>query len=573
MGFQCVPQILGLVHGDGMRKDGKGQAKHRANVAAIVNEAFEIADQNDGHPLPIRKSASETYDRSRTVNNKYTGYQTADDVLAALEEEADKQRVEVAVTDKKTGETVIRKRALPSTTVLGVAVIFNPPSEIAKDWSPEQYDKFFRDCEESLAQIPFGKVNKNGELVGDAHYLFRRENIIASAEHWDEGEAMDPPIYTGHIHDVYKPEDLDGKYYGKFIDALNLSCMVNRRFAGLMRERGWDIDDPDYTDWDKADKDKEYKAKRKSKIRTGGKSTNSYIASKKQKDAEVALAEAQELLDKAVALQQGVMERAEVDAEAIRDQARAGAEALLTDAAADAGAAIAQARSDADATRQEAADAAARADRERERAESEKKAAEADRDAARQEAADAQRLLMSAQMAIPVLNVTAADLQDEISTLEQSRNMLRREAEAAQKDRDAAQEEADELRRNAVAQAEREAQTTRDRIEAEAREAWEKWLDRKKKWVNDKAAEIIKNAQAKAAEMISVAAEAAQGEYAFLLKWLGGQKYQSGRTFLEAARRAHKAEIHERRVSAIPPEVRDVGRGPQTGAGRTCPGE
>lgn len=61
--------------GDGMRRDGKGQAKHRANAAAIVHEALEIADQNDSHPIPIRKSASDTYDRGRTPNNRYTGYQ------------------------------------------------------------------------------------------------------------------------------------------------------------------------------------------------------------------------------------------------------------------------------------------------------------------------------------------------------------------------------------------------------------------------------------------------------------------------------------------------------------------
>ena len=100
MGWKCVPQVMGLVRGDGMRRDGKGQAKHRANVAAIIHEAFEIADQNDGHPIPIRKSASDTYDRSRTPNNRYTGYQTADDVVAALEEEATAQTVEVQKKDE-----------------------------------------------------------------------------------------------------------------------------------------------------------------------------------------------------------------------------------------------------------------------------------------------------------------------------------------------------------------------------------------------------------------------------------------------------------------------------------------
>lgn len=111
MGFQCVPQIKGLVRGDGMRRDGKGQAKHRANAVAIVNEAFEIADPSDGHAIPIWKSASETYDRSRTVNNKYIGPRTADGVMELLEEEASKQKIDVRTVEKKTGETVICHKA------------------------------------------------------------------------------------------------------------------------------------------------------------------------------------------------------------------------------------------------------------------------------------------------------------------------------------------------------------------------------------------------------------------------------------------------------------------------------
>lgn len=51
------------------------------------------------------------------------------------------------------------------------------------------------------------------------------------------------------------------------IDALFLSVMVNRNFAPMMRERGWDIDDPDVTDWEQFDGDREYKSKRKTKIK------------------------------------------------------------------------------------------------------------------------------------------------------------------------------------------------------------------------------------------------------------------------------------------------------------------
>lgn len=620
MGWQCVPQVLGLVHGDGMRKDGKGQAKHRANSAAIIHEAFEIADSADGHAIPIRKSASETYDRTRTVNNKYTGYQTADDVLAALEAEADKQRVEVAVTDKNTGQTVIHKRALPSTTVLGAAVIFNPPSEIAKDWTPDQYARFFRDCEECLEQIPFGKVNKKGELVGEPHYLFRRGNILASAEHWDEGEPMDPPLYTGHIHVIYKPEDVDGKYYGKLIDPLNLSCMVNRRFAGLMRERGWDIDDPDYTDWEQADKDKEYRARRKSKIRQGGKAVNNYIADKKRTDAEAALTEALDTLGQAAALKQEAALRAEIDAASVRDQARAEADALLADAAEDAGNAITWAQTEAEVDAAAAAEvsgleaeieavallAEARSEAEaaqslRDKARWEaadavtaKLAAEADRDAAQQEAANAEKQRMAAQMAVRLLDNMRISTQAEVEKLDQARDQAlverdavllevkeaqaardaaKTEAETAKADRDAARRETADLCRDAVERAKQEAMVTRDRIEAETREAWEGWLERKKQKVSEKLDELVRDAKAKAAQIIAEATEAAQGEYDFLLKWLSDprQRYKNGKSFLEAAREDHMREI--RRNRALPSEGRGTAQPGKAGPGRTVPGE
>lgn len=604
MGWQCVPQIKGLVHGDGMRKNGQGEAKHRANAAAIIHEAFLIADRTDGHPIPYRKSASETYDRDRTKNNKYTNdLKTADAVLAALEEEADTQRVEVAVTDKETGETVIRKRALPSTTVFGAAVIFNPPSEVSKDWTPDQYEKFFRDCEDSLAQIPFGKVDpKTGEIKGPSYYLFRRDNIVAGVEHWDEGQPMDPPIYTGHVHRIYKPEGQDGKYYGKLIDSYNLSIMVNRRFAGLMRERGWDIDDPDCTDWVEFEADKTYKAKRKAKIKKSGKSVNKYRADKTLEDAETKLDEAQAALDQAAALKQAVAQRAEIDADSIRGQARAEADAMLADAAEDARASIAQAQAEAKATRMAARDAAEKAGHERMQAEADRdkarweaadaaaarKAAEAGRDAAQQEAEDARQQRMAAQMAVKLLDNMRTAALDEIGELERDRDKALKDRDAARQeagearkelyearmDCDAARKEADDLRREAVAKAElagREAaRATQAKIEADAREAWKNWQDSKKKHAEATAAKIKEDAKAEAAEIIA----AAQGEYAFLLKWLADphQRYKTGESFLEVARAAHTREIRKQRVSAIPSKVQDAGKNRQTGTGRTGPG-
>lgn len=638
MGWKCVPQVMGLVRSDGMRRDGKGQAKHRANAAAIVNEAFEIADQTDGHAIHIRKSASDTYDRSRTVNNRYIGPQTADAVLAALEESAAAQAVEVRTTDKETGEIVVRKRPLRSDAVIGVAVIYKPPCAIARDWSREQYDKFISDSREVMAAIQCGgeadKKTGNVKRGREPCRLFGSDNLVASAEHWDEGSEDEDPeyegVYTGHWHDVYVPKDEDGKYRGNLIDMYFLS-RVCQQYPSMMRARGWDIEDCDVTDWERWNSDPAYRAERKAKIRQGGKSTNKHIASEKRKEAAAKLAEAQDMLDQATGLKQEAIRRAEVDAASVRAQAQAEADALLADAAEDAGNAVAraqteakvdaaaaldmvrleadieaaallaEARSESEAILTAARDAAVEAGQERmqaeagrdkarqEAAEAEvaRKAAEADRKAALQEAADAEARRMSAQMALPVLDGLRTSMLNEIKVLDQSRDKAREaldaakaevetahksrdtartEAETAKADRDAARREADELRRNAVARAEQEAEAVRERIEANARDGWEAWLERKKKWANDTARQIIDDAEARAAE-------GAQGEYAFLLEWLGAKQLKSGKTLLEAARAAYAAEVHKARVSAIPEEVRNAGRGQQTGTGLTVPGK
>lgn len=679
MGWKCVPQVMGLVRGDGMRRDGKGQAKHRANAAAIIHEAFEIADREDGHPIPIRKSASDTYDRSRTPNNRYVGYQTADDVVAALEAEAAAQTVEVQTKDKKTGGPVIRKRPLRSDAVIGVAVIFKPPCAIARTWSREQYDKFINDSLDVMATVQCGGEvdKKTGRLKRGQEpcHLFRRENIIAGAEHWDEGSlAEGEDVYTGHWHKIYKPEDEAGKYRGNLIDPYFLS-RLSATYPRMMRERGWDIDDCDCTDWEKFNDDKSpenkgYKAKRKSKIRQGGKSVNKYIASAEREAVAAQYEEAGAMLDQAAALKQEVEQRAEIDANSVRDQAQTEADVFLADAAEDAGNAVAQAqieaevdataaldiarleaeiestallaeaRSEAEAALTAARDAAVEAGRERMQAEADRDKALAERNEAvsqkdralkdkEQAEADANisfveqqrielqnRLLNNMQASsqeqlnalaekLNTASVEVQKLRTEIMTSRKERDALlsevadaesdrdkakaeaedakadaetaKSEAEAAQADRDAAHKEADDLRREAVARAElagREAaKATQAKIEADAREAWKAWLDSKKKHAEAAAAKIIEDAKARAAEMIAAAAEAAQGEYAFLLKWLADprQRYKTGESFLAVARDAHMREIRKNR--AMPSEVKDIERGQRTGTGRTGPGE
>lgn len=616
MGWQCVPQVKGLVRGDGMRKDGKGQSKHRANASAIIHEAFLIKDPNTGKPVQVRKSASDTYDVKRTKNNKYTGPMTADDVVEALEEEAVNHPVKVQVKDKETGEIVIRKRALRPEAVIGVAVIYNPPCEVARNWTPEQYDKFFRDCEEVMAQIPFCKMDKKSRPVdGGEHYLLRTENIVAGVEHWDEGEPGDPPVYTGHKHDIYIPADQDGAYHGQLIDALNLSVMVNRMFAPKMRERGWDIDDPDYTEWEDFDTNPTYRAKRKAKIREGGKTVNNHRADKRLNAATEKLNEAQETVNQAVNVLEeanrkdkdadGKIREAErVKQEAIeeKEQARAEAEAMLTDAAEDAGGTIAQVqaeaeldalaaqdimqleaeieaaallaevRSDADGIRTAAQAAAAEAGRE-------KAQAEAARDKAKQEAADAvtakqaaekdmnaareQQVL--AQMAIEPLTELKARVQEEVEEAKQARDEARSDVEAARAEKTRLEAELADIKPDVeFNKIQLKAQTESiefyknqlaeitDQIEG-SKAYWNEWFEKIKR----DAAEVIDNAKRKAAEIVA----AATGEYAFLLKWLAKQTYPSGKTFLDQAREDYQKEIRARREAEMPARVRDAGKG------------
>ena len=562
MGWKCVPQVKGLVRSDGMRRDGKGQAKHRANAAAIVNEAFLISDPEDGPPIPFRKSASETYDRTLTKDNKYTGYATADGVMAALEREADAQTVDVRTTDKKTGGTVVRQRPLRSDAVIGLAVIFNPPGPVACHWTPEQNAKFLEDSLDVMGQIQSSiRLDKKGARKAEGLkrsqeecHLFRRENVIAIAEHRDEGEPEESEgVRTPNWHVVYKPEAEDGKYKGNVIDAYSLSYL-SVEYARLMRDRGWDIDDPDATDWAKFNGNKEYKEKRKRKIREGGKSVNKYRAAANREKAAAQAKEAQEILDRAAELKQDV----EVYAERTRREADAEAERT-----------IAQAEADAAAARRE------------------KEQAVAARDAAKQEQAEAEQSrneaqdqVQLAQMGLNVVNRTMGKMRDEIRSLAEREKevseevgkvkgqleTVKGELGKAVSDRDAARREADELRRTKVAQAERAAveasRETKDRIVANATASMKDWTEKKKAGTEAAAGRVLAAAEADAA----VIRETASGEYEFLLRWLGdpNRTYKSGphagMTILDVARMAHEAEIRKGRVSELPSGVRDAGK-------------
>ena len=476
-----------------------------------------------------------------------------------------------------------------SDAVIATAVIFNPPGAVACRWTPEQNAKFLQDSLDVMAQIQCSiKVDNKGSRRTDQKrsqqecHLFRRENIIAIAEHRDEGEPDESEdVRTPNWHVVYKPEGEDGKYQGNLIDPYFLSHL-SKEYPRLMRERGWDIDDCETTDWQRFNdgttpENAEYRARRKAKIREGGKSVNKYRERAARKKEKANLEEAQEILARTI----GTKRDAEEYAERMRLDAEAEAERI-----------IAAARQEKAGIEADIAILAAERDQ-----------AVQDRDAAKREQRDAEQARNEAaqgtalaQMSLEMMKNFKAILQDEISELREAKERagkecrsdmqaakaakdekIKAEAErdAAVADRDAARTEAAGLRRTMADQAEQEAQAIRSRIEAEARGRWKKWLEGKKAFAEDKAAEVIGRAEADAA----VIREAAMGEYAFLLEWMGNpaMAYKSGKfagkTLLEVARLAHEAKIRNRRVAQMPSDVRDAGKDQRTGTERTMPGE
>lgn len=263
MGWKCAPQVMGLVRGE-----PKAGQKHRANGRKIAMEA--------GYE---RASLSDTLDRTRSNQNEYEGYRSGKEFWDVMEQEASEYRVQVK-GKTKTGEEIIREKGLQHNAVIGWAVIYNPPAEVCRDWTQAQYKKFHEDCQECMGLIS---------------PIFRKENIRMTAFHKDEGvPADDGEEPDGHFHDLGISLDENGHYCGTTIDA-KLLVTINKKFPALMRERGWDMDDLDVTDFDRAKVDSDYKAERDFKRGQSGKSVNQHIrktAEKLMDDAEAIHAEA-----------------------------------------------------------------------------------------------------------------------------------------------------------------------------------------------------------------------------------------------------------------------------------------
>lgn len=241
MGFKCAPQLLGLVRGE----PKKGQ-RHRANGKAIFSEAGKE-----------RYSASETLKRELSHLNQYTGFASGFAAWDAMRKRADSY-----VTTGKTKDGKPYERALRKDAVVGFALIINPPSEICVDWTDEQYKKFYKDTWDCLCVIE--------------PRIFSDKNLMMTAEHFDEGMIGNKTANDRHKHIFGNTLDQEEHYCGNLIDA-KLLATINQKYPGMMRERGWEMDDLDTTDWERYKQDEDYRSERKAKSRKSGKSVNAHI--------------------------------------------------------------------------------------------------------------------------------------------------------------------------------------------------------------------------------------------------------------------------------------------------------
>lgn len=251
MGYKCTPQIKGLIRGT--PKEGQ---KHRANGKKIAEEAGNE-----------RYSRSDTLDRTRSSLNEYQGFKAGGKCWDEMEAEAAEYRVKGKTKNGKEFE-----RGLRADAVIGFAVIFNPPSEMTEGWTQDDYRRFYRDSWDAMNQIE--------------PRLFRGENIKMTAIHRDEGMMDKTGHFSEHMHVIGTTKDDNGKYCGNEIDAA-LCVRINSEYPKLMRERGWDLDDLDLTDYSRMRTDEngravdpEYRAERIAKRKSAGRSVNKYRADK-----------------------------------------------------------------------------------------------------------------------------------------------------------------------------------------------------------------------------------------------------------------------------------------------------
>ena len=265
MGWKCAIQIKGLTIGE-----PSPTSKHRMNLRKAAMEA--------GYE---RASKSQTLDKRRSHFNRYEGFKKGSECADVMEAEA-----EFVTVHMKDGTT--RQRKSRSNAVPGFAMIINPPYEVCAGWNDETYQKFYQDSWDCLCE----------------YYprIFRNENVVMSAEHFDEGvppeDISDVSQIDRHLHRIGYARDEDGKWCGNEIDA-KFFVGLNKIFSAKMREIGWvDMDDLDTTDFERAKVDEDYKAERDMKRGESGLSVNQHLFKK-----------ANRMIDEATELQKALQER------------------------------------------------------------------------------------------------------------------------------------------------------------------------------------------------------------------------------------------------------------------------
>lgn len=265
MGWKCAIQIKGLTIGE-----PSPTSKHRMNLRKAAMEA--------GYE---RASKSQTLDRRRSHFNRYEGFRKGSECADTMEAEA-----EFVTVHMKDGTT--RQRKSRSNAVPGFAMIINPPYEVCAGWDDETYNKFYQDSWNCLCE----------------YYprIFRDENIVMDAEHFDEGvppeDITDVSQIDRHLHRIGYARDEDGKWCGNEIDA-KFFVGLNKIFSAKMREIGWaDMADLNVTDFERAKVDADYKAERDMKRGESGLSVNRHLFKK-----------ANQMIDEVVEIQEALRER------------------------------------------------------------------------------------------------------------------------------------------------------------------------------------------------------------------------------------------------------------------------
>lgn len=195
MGIRVGMPILKLGH-------GKGGTKRRGNLGAVIKEAW-LSEAQDGGLCRYSKH----YDRARLDMNEFTGYQMADDLIAAIEDRA------AEYSEDYTARTGRKMRA---DAVLAYGLVVKPPAEWMQGLTEAERAKFWQDSNAAI-----------GHILGDT--------IMATTTQRDEqGE---------HQHIVGMPFTADGRLSGRDFLNLKLFKRFNQEYPVAMRACGWDIDD------------------------------------------------------------------------------------------------------------------------------------------------------------------------------------------------------------------------------------------------------------------------------------------------------------------------------------------